>query len=54
MPTKKIGDFKKIKICRDSEHNPPTMQLFEPGFYEHICPTCGSITHFTVPPRPTL
>lgn len=46
MPTRKIGDVPFA--CTDHEHNPPSHAVFEPGVYEHICPTCGHKTVFTV------
>lgn len=49
MPTKKIEDFKPQDICRHPEHLPPTMMVWEPGVYEHTCPSCGKVTRFTVP-----
>lgn len=50
MPTKKIADFPIGKKCLHPEHEPPTMRLFEPGIYEHICPKCGQKKTFTVFP----
>ena len=47
MPTRKIADAPKAP-CRDREHNPPTMRLFEPGTYEHECPSCGAKAAFVV------
>ena len=47
MPTKKIAD-PPLPPCRDSEHNPPSMMVFEPGVYEHTCPTCGQKMVFRV------
>jgi hypothetical protein len=63
MSIKKIADFpedknpkggtRKLKDipfgCQDKEHNPPMYQYFEPGVYEHECPTCGKKKIFTVP-----
>lgn len=51
--TRKQGGTRKIADappppCRDPEHEPPKMMVFEPGTYEHICPTCGKKTIFTV------
>lgn len=46
MPTRKIADIPVP--CRDSEHNPPAHQVFEPGIYEHTCPSCGKVTRFTI------
>jgi hypothetical protein len=54
MPTRKIADFDQKQICRDPGHNPPTMMLFEPGIYEHECPSCHNKMIFTVPPRPSM
>lgn len=57
MPTKKIGDVPEgfessfpsaPRPCRDSEHNPPSMRVFEPGVYEHTCPRCKAMQIFTV------
>ncbi len=53
MPTKKISDLPHQPICRNPEHNPPSMRVFEPGVYEHTCPGCGHKMTFTVPARPT-
>lgn len=52
--TKKVGEITEKKECRDSEHKPPTMVVYEPGIYEHTCPSCGEITNFTVAKKPTL
>lgn len=52
MPTKRIEDeydTKDVLPCLDPEHNPPTMQVFEPGHYEHVCPRCKVTTWFIVP-----
>ncbi len=52
MPTRKIADIAPPSAdCRDREHRPPTMQVFEPGVYEHTCPACGKKSVFTVMPR---
>lgn len=51
MPTVKIADLKPV--CNDPEHNPPSMQVFPDGVYEHTCPGCGNQQHFTVR-NPTL
>ena len=57
MPTKKIRDLEDdepkswgfdSKRCFHPEHHPPTMYVFEPGHYEHICPACGNVIAFTV------
>ena len=53
--TQKKGGFKKIKsfekedICQDSEHNPPTLIVLEPGVYEYTCPSCGHVTIVEIP-----
>ena len=52
MPTRKIvipDNGKKNIPCYDPEHNIPNMMFFEPGTYEHICPTCGNRIRFIVP-----
>ena len=58
MPTRRIDDkenpWKVPPRCRDREHVPPSMQVFEPGVYEHECPACGQKQIFVVPERPTL
>lgn len=51
MPTKKIKDVDPKyldKVCYDPGHNVPSMQVFEPGTYEHTCPSCGNKIVFTV------
>lgn len=50
--TKKIGEIGDT-LCRHPEHSPPSMQVFEPGIYEHTCPGCGAKTIFNVT-RPIL
>ena len=47
MPTKKIKDAPKP--CFHPDHEPPKLRVFEPGEYEHTCPSCGKVTRFTVP-----
>ncbi len=42
--TRKIGD----PPCRDPEHSATGMIVWEPGTYEHTCPTCGVKYTFTV------
>ena len=54
MPTRKINDAWPGAAsgthppCHDREHRPPNMQVFEPGTYEHECPSCRQRTVFTV------
>lgn len=54
MPTKKIADLPNKRGYQDPEHKPPMYQVFEPGIYEHICPSCGKVTRFTVDHPPEL
>ena len=51
MTIRKIKDYLKDAelTCQDSEHEPPKHMVFEPGEYEHECPSCRKITKFTVP-----
>lgn len=46
MPTKKIADLPGL--CTHPDHNPPMHQVFEPGIYEHECPSCHEKTKFIV------
>ena len=50
MPTRKISTPKedRQKVCVHPEHNPPSMMVFKPGTYEHICPACGKKQIFVV------
>lgn len=50
MPTRKIADLPKPEDppCSHPEHNPPTHMAFEPGTYEHECPSCHRKTVFDV------
>ena len=50
MPTKKIEEEKKKhrEACYDPDHSPPTMMVYEPGLYEHECPTCHRKVTFRV------
>lgn len=61
MPTRKIEEptskewaSEVYRTCRDPSHDPPSMRVFEPGLYEHECPTCGTITKFRVELTGTL
>lgn len=45
--TRKIADAPEF--CRDSEHNPPTHMVYEPGTWEHVCPRCKHRVVFTSP-----
>lgn len=51
MPTRKIADLPGG--CRHPEHDPPKMQVFGNGIYEHECPSCGHTQQFVVN-KPTL
>lgn len=56
MPTRKLPkEWSKFaaEYCRDPEHDPPSMQVFENGVYEHECPSCGAKSLFSVN-KPTL
>jgi phage FluMu protein Com len=52
MATRKIKEFDtwNSAICRDRQHNPPGMRVYEPGLWEHECPSCGQITSFVIKP----
>ena len=47
--TRKIADHPKAVACLDQQHNPPMHQVFSPGIYQHVCPTCGHSQIFVVP-----
>jgi len=44
--TRKIADLPKT--CNHPKHCPPMHQVFSNGVYEHVCPGCGAVQHFTV------
>jgi hypothetical protein len=50
MRTRKIADLPVEKRCRDPEHDPPKYFVFQPGVYEHECPTCKHVHTFVVRP----
>ena len=52
--TRRIGGYTEEKICRNPEHNPPSMVVLPEGHYEHTCPSCGNVQNFTVGPKPTM
>lgn len=54
MPTQKIADLPYSRPCQHSEHMPPSMMVWEPGLYEHVCPGCGFKQRFVVGHGPTL
>jgi hypothetical protein len=54
MPTRKIGEVVETRRCYDTSHDPPSMMVWEPGVYEHTCPSCGKKQTFVVGHGPTL
>jgi len=48
MPTKKIADLPSRDTCLDRDHVPPSHMIFKTGIYEHTCPSCGTMTTFTI------
>lgn len=57
MPTRKIPEEENSPFspsfpypCQDPDHNPPTMQVFDPGLHEHECPRCHRKLKFRVAP----
>jgi hypothetical protein len=50
MPTRKIKDISKKEMCLDPEHNPPGMMVWEPGVWEHECPSCHKKQTFRIDP----
>lgn len=51
MPIRKIHDTTwewLKKPCSDADHNVPDMMLLSPGKYEHVCPSCGKKTIFSI------
>lgn len=51
MPTRKIKEteaWQPKKPCYDPDHEVANMRVFEPGTYEHECPSCGKKKIFTV------
>ena len=48
MPTRKISEPAQEKKCMHPDHGVPMFQHFEPGTYEHTCPSCGEVKTFTV------
>ena len=48
MPTRKIKDIDQKQICLSTEHYPPQHMVYDPGIWEHVCPSCGKKSTFTV------
>lgn len=51
MTIRKIDDgdgWRNKVVCRDREHDVPTMISLPPGTYEHECPSCHKRTVFRV------
>jgi len=43
MPFEKFITLHKREMCRDREHNPPSMIIvLEPGTHIWTCPKCGA------------
>lgn len=49
MPFTKFTPFREQEICKDKQHNPPSMIVLEPGIHEWTCPSCGKVTVIKVP-----
>ena len=49
--TRKIGEPSKEAQCLHPGHKIPSLMVFEPGTYEHVCPACGHRRVFRVPLR---
>lgn len=54
MPFVKREQWRKLKICRHPEHNPPAMIVLKPGEYTWKCPACGEEQTFVVQDRSML
>lgn len=54
MPTRKLADLPRDKICHHPDHNPPSMMVFPPGHYQHVCSGCGHTRNFTVRQKVTM
>lgn len=40
------GQFSVRLLCRDPQHNPPTMIVIPRGKrYRHVCPSCGVVSY---------
>jgi hypothetical protein len=51
MPTRKLPTVDPLGLsshCSDPEHEPPLMQAFSAGVYEHTCPKCRHVTIFRI------
>lgn len=44
--TRKIAELPRV--CTSAQHDPPSMMVYEPGVWEHVCPDCGARQVFTV------
>lgn len=44
--TRKIADLPRV--CTSAQHDPPSMMVYEPGVWAHVCPSCGNRQVFTV------
>lgn len=53
-PKKELDPNNRRTMCQHSEHEPPNAQVLAPGSYEHVCPGCGHVGHFTVSKEPRL
>ena len=50
MPTRKVGEIDRLITCNDPDHDPPSMMVYPPGRYQHVCKFCGRTVFFTVYP----
>lgn len=44
--TRKIADLSRP--CAHPRHDPPSHMVYEPGVWQHTCPSCGGSQTFTV------
>lgn len=53
MTTRKIKELDSwdTTICRNPNHNPPGMMVYQPGLWEHTCPSCKRSFTFIVRPN---
>lgn len=49
--TRKVGELGAYNFCTSVDHYPPSYIVYDPGVWEHTCPSCQKVIRFNVFPK---